>query len=148
MKFSHTEEAAKADKQSKWHLIEAIAACVLTKEQDYDPELKALLGGCVIAYRASRGGFVLIDPTGQSNIAQQVAVFKGDMQRQQQHRTENRRRVPAWQALGDQMANNGDLEFANLCWQIKAEIEKTGDYSDGLISRFWQIVMSRDLVDA
>jgi len=117
--------------------------CTLTKEQEHNPELRAVLCGCVVAYRPNKGGFVLIDPTGDSQVRQWLALFKGDMQRQQQHRTENRRRVPTWQALGDQMANNGDLEFATLCWQIKAEIEKTGDYSDGLISRFWQLVRTR-----
>jgi hypothetical protein len=117
--------------------------CTLTREQEYNPELKSILGGCVVAYRANKGGFVLVDPTGASQVRQWLALFKGDMQRQQQQRTENRRRLPYWQALGDQMANNGDLEFATLCWQIKAEIEKTGDYSDGLISRFWQLVRTR-----
>lgn len=118
--------------------------CTLTREQEHQPDVKAVLGGCVVSYRSNQGGFVLVDPSGGSQVRMWLAVFKGDMQRAQQHRTENRRRTPTWQALGDQMAENGDLEFATLCWQIKAEIEKTGDYSDQLISRFWTLVRSRD----
>lgn len=117
--------------------------CTMTREQEHDPELRAVLGGCVVAYRPNKGGFVLVDPTGHSQVRQWLTLFKGDMQRQQQQRTENRRRLPTWQSLGDQMANNGDLEFATLCWQIKAEIQATGDYSDALISRFWQLVRTR-----
>lgn len=123
--------------------------CTMTREQEHDPELRAVLGGCVVAYRPSSGGFVLIDPSGASQIRQWLTLGKGDMQRQTQQRVENRRRLPTWQALGDQMANNGDLEFATLCWQIKAEIEATGDYSDKLISRFFQLVATRpDFEDA
>ncbi len=118
--------------------------CNLTRDQRYSATVQDALAGYVIAYSSSDGGIVLVDPSGETQIRQWIKIFKGDFQKQQAIRTMNRRRQPTWEALGKQLAANGDVEFASICWQIEIEIKRTGDVSDEMISKFFMTLASRE----
>lgn len=103
----------------------------LTREQDRNPGLAELLGGFVVSYAPSRGGVALWDPLSQdAPLDHYVHLFVGDLQRQKQHETENRRRVPAWRTAGDICTRAEDKQLARLCYQAEGEINSTGFVSD------------------
>jgi hypothetical protein len=123
--------------------VEAI--CNLTRDQDtLEPWQQETLAGYVIAYSPRRGGMTLWTPEDFSvEIRQWVHSFEGDLQRQQQYRTENRRRLADWRAFSRAAFNAGDDELARLCNHAENEIETTGFVSEYTINELWKVWVSR-----
>jgi hypothetical protein len=119
--------------------------CNLTRDQEHlAPHVQETIGGFVIAYSPSQGGMVLIDPAGDDMpVEHYMHILAGDIARQQQHKTENRRRLPTWKKAGQAAANSGDHELARLCWQAEHEIDKTGFTSDTLHSDYFKVLIAR-----
>ncbi len=117
-------------------LVEDAFTC--TRTQHLYPEAQGLLGGYTISYAPNRGGIALFDPDGKRSTRRLVNAVKGDIQMQQKIKTTNARRIPTWNVLGTQAANEGDMDFGRICWQIEHEIKTTGFVSDTLISEFFQ----------
>lgn len=120
--------------------------CTLTREQQNNPSVAELLGGFVISYAPSRGGMTLWDPLSEDEpLDHYVHLFVGDLQRQKQHETENRRRVPAWRTAGDICARGGDKELGRLCYQAEGEINSTGFVSDHTMGQLMKTFAARGL---
>jgi hypothetical protein len=127
------------------HLVEEV--CNLTRDQERKPKyVRDQLAGFVVAYSPSQGGMTLIDPeSGEMPLQHYVHILVGDMQRQRQHMTENRRRLPTWKTAGKVAANGNDQELARLCWQAENEIDKSGFVDESTISDMFKVFRSRGL---
>jgi hypothetical protein len=121
--------------------------CNLTRDQDQYPVAAETLGGYVISYAPSRGGMLLIDPTGEQPLHHQLHMLTGDLQKQQMIKTMNRRRLPTWKAAGEAASNTDDRELARLLWQAENEISSTGFVSDSLIAQFFQAMRTRSVLE-
>ena len=120
--------------------------CTLTREQSRNPGLAELLGGFVVSYAPSRGGLTLWDPLSQDEPLEHfIHLFIGDMQRQKQHETENRRRMPSWRLAGDIATRSGDAELSRLLHQAEGEIDSTGFVSDHTQGSLMKTFASRGL---
>lgn len=120
--------------------------CNMTRDQDEWPEVKAELGGMRIAYAPSEGGMVLMDLSGDMPLTHQVHFLIGDAQRQQQHKTENRRRLPSWEAAGNSAVMMQDRELAQLFFNGKNEIERSGFITDLTAQKLFQALAARGML--
>lgn len=120
--------------------------CTLTREQEGDPVAASICAGYVVAYSTVHGGLVLVDPSGDMSYEHQVKFLAGDLQRQQQHKTENRRRCVIWEAATRNAAENKDIDLALLISNIKRDIEVTGFVSDSLVEEYGGALRERGLV--
>lgn len=122
--------------------------CNLTRDQEHLAEwVQQTLGGMEIAYSPSDGGMVLVDPgASELPLLHYAHVLAGDMARQRQTQTENRRRLPTWRKTGSIAANGGDHELARLCWQAEDEIKHTGFIQEGTTAKLFQVLSSRQLI--
>jgi hypothetical protein len=118
--------------------------CNLTRDQK-SLGLEELLGGFVISYAPSKGGMVLWTDE-EAPIDHYVHMFSGDMQREQQHRTENRRRLPYWEKAAKAAGEAGDLELARLLYEARREIEATGFVSEHVSGEMMKVFHSRGMV--
>lgn len=118
-------------------------ACNISRSQADWPDVRAELGGLVIAYAPNEGGMILMDWSGEMPLEHQVHFLVGDAQRQQQHKTENRRRLPAWEAAGNSAVMMNDRELSQLFFSGKNEVERTGFISDLTHQRLMQALASR-----
>lgn len=127
-------------------LVEAV--CNLTRDQERSPQyVRDQLAGFVVAYSPSQGGMTLIDPeSGEMPLQHYVHILVGDMQRQRQHMTENRRRLPTWKTAGKVAANGNDQALARLCWQAENEIDRSGFVDEHTVSEMFKVFRSRGLV--
>jgi hypothetical protein len=105
-------------------------------------------GGMTVGYSPTAGGMMLIDPGGGDAMPlDHVAhMVLGDAQRQTQHKTENRRRLPVWQQAGRAFAATGDVDMARLCWRAENEVEQTGFVSATTNADLWKACRSRGFV--
>lgn len=113
--------------------------CKHTRDQaDLADHYQTDLGGMVIAYAPIRGGMTLIDPSDGSNLELEhyVHLLRGDVTRQQQHKTENRGRLAMWQALTTASFVAGYQNLARICAQAESQIKETGFVSDGIHDSF------------
>jgi hypothetical protein len=131
----------RGDKPDRQHVEDV---CTLTREQASNG-LTDLLGGFVISYAPSKGGMVLWTDD-EAPIDHYVHMFAGDMQREQQHRTENRRRLPYWEKAAAAASSSGDVELARLLFEARREIESTGFVSEFVSGQMMQIFYSRGMV--
>jgi hypothetical protein len=130
------------DGKSDRQLVEDV--CTLTREQASNG-LTEMLGGFVISYAPSKGGMVLWTDE-EAPIDHYVHMFAGDMQREQQHRTENRRRLPYWEKAAEAASGSGDVELARLLFEARREIESTGFVSEQVSGQMMKVFYSRGLV--
>lgn len=124
--------------------------CTLTRDQGELPEwMQEELAGYIIAYAPSQGGMVLIDPASSDMpLHHYVHILYGDLARQQQHKTENRRRLPTWEAAAKIAFQSGDQDLARLCAQAEDQINRTGFVIDSTVQEFFKVVTSRGLANA
>ena len=120
--------------------------CNLTRDQDEWEPIKLSLGGFVITYSPSRGGMLLIDPSGEMPLLHIVHMLIGDLQRQNGIKTQHRRRVPYWKAAGDGAVQTGDHDMARVFFQGEGEIKSTGFVSDSTIGALFELARSRGLL--
>jgi hypothetical protein len=127
-------------------MVEAV--CNLTRDQDQQPQYaQDQLAGFIVAYSPSQGGMTLLDPeSGEMPLQHYVHILAGDMQRQRQHMTENRRRLPTWKTAGRIAANGKDQDLARLCWQAENEIDRSGFVDDHTVSEMFKVFRTRGLV--
>ena len=107
---------------------------------------RAICSGYVVAYSSTHGGLVLVDPDGAMSYEHQVKFLGGDLLRQQQHKTENRRRVTIWEAAAKNALSNGDHDLGLLISNIRHDIEVTGFVSDALIDEYLGSLKERGLL--
>jgi hypothetical protein len=121
--------------------------CNLTRDQEgLSPMLQEELAGFVISYAPSVGGMTLLDPGASDMPLHHYAhILVGDMQRQQQALTTNRRRLPTWKKAGAIAANGDDHELARLFWQGENEISRTGFVTESTMGELNQVLMSREV---
>jgi hypothetical protein len=137
--FAAAMEWLTRDGKPDRHLVEEV--CSLTRDQE-SLGLTEFFGGFVISYAPSRGGMVLWTDE-EAPLDHYVHMFAGDMQRERQHRTENRRRLPYWHKAGDVASNMGDTEVARLCYQAENEINSTGFVSEHIGAQLMRVLASR-----
>ena len=118
-------------------------ACTITRDQNDWPDIRADLGGLIIAYAPEEGGMILIDWSGDMPLEHQVHFLIGDAQRQQQHKTENRRRIPTWEAAGNAAVMMNDPELAQLFFAGKNEVERSGFITDLTSRKLFQAIAAR-----
>jgi hypothetical protein len=119
--------------------------CTLTRDQADDPELRGMFGGYVICYAHNQGGLYLSDLDGDLPPEYMHHKIWGDLQRQQQTRTENQRRLSMWQASGVQAANHGEQGLARLFWQGEHDIRTTGFVSGTVLGDLMKAFASRGI---
>lgn len=98
--------------------------CNLTRDLAYEHDETLCLN--VIEYAPSMGGMHLTDPTKGVEPAHLLHALVGDLQRQQQTITQNRRRQPMWEQAGNAFANAGEMDMAKLMWEACHEIRTQG----------------------
>lgn len=124
------------------HKVERI--CNLTRDQGEAPDhIRELLAGAVISYAPTRGGMVLWLPTAQAHPQHWVHSFEGDLARQQQHRTENRRRLEDWRAFADAAWLEKDEELLRLVTEARHEVDRTGFVTETTIAELFKVWRSR-----
>lgn len=143
--FAFAMEWVKADGSADRRRVENV--CNLTRDQDdLSDWIGKTLGGFLIAYAPSDGGMTLVDPSAsEMPLDHFVHVLAGDVQRQKQHKTENRRRIPTWTKAGQAAMNGGDAELARLCWQAENEVNSAGFVSDTTAGQLFSCFVSRGL---
>lgn len=126
--------------------------CNLTRDLAHDPqawpEAADLLAGYVIAYAPNSGGMTLIDPDGDQPLHHLTHILLGDLQKQQQIKTINRRRLPSWSAAAQNAFNAGDFDLARLFSQSEDQIKRIGFVEDQTINAIFQVADSRGLLRA
>lgn len=140
--FAYEMEWLTRDGKPDRRMVEDV--CTLTREQDSNG-LAELLGGFVVSYAPSKGGMVLWTDS-EAPIDHYVHMFTGDMQRETQHRTENRRRLPYWEKAAEAASGSGDVELARLLFEARREIESTGFVSEQVTGQLMFVFQSRGLV--
>lgn len=120
--------------------------CTLTREQEGDPVAAAICSGYVVAYSSVHGGLVLVDPSGDMSYEHQVKFLGGDLLRQQQHKTENKRRITIWKAAAENALENGDHDLGLLISNIRHDIEVTGFVGDGLVEEYMKALHNRGML--
>jgi len=143
--FAFKMEWLKANGEADRRRVEDV--CNLTRDQEQKPPwVQETLAGFVIAYAPSQGGMVLIDPaSGELPLEHYAHLLAGDLQRQQQHKTENRRRLPMWKKAGAVAMNSGDAELARLFWQGENEVSSRGVVSEITSNDLFRVLVSRGL---
>lgn len=119
-------------------------ACNLTRDQDDDPTVAARLGGYVVSYAPSRGGLILITPTGEMDLAQQVHMLDGDLQQQKKIGTILRRRVADWRAARKQAAIAGHHDLAAVMSKIEDQIDRGAFVETALIVEFESLITAME----
>ena len=117
-------------------------ACQYTKDR---PEEFA---GIHMAYAPNDGGVAVIDPeSGEMPPHMFVHVLRGDFARQTQHETENRRRMPMYDAMAQKYSRAGDNELARICYACLAEIKSEGRISQTTRNELMKALKQRGLFD-
>jgi len=70
-------------------------------------------------------------------------AYRGDMTRDRQHRTENRRRRHVWAKAAQQAHESGDLELARLLNYAENEINSTGFVAESTARQLEMVISSR-----
>lgn len=123
--------------------------CNLTRDQDDLPSFVAeALGGFVITYAPNQGGMLLIDPSGDMPFQHLAHMLFGDLQKQQNIKTINRRRQPDWKKAGNAAMNSGDGEMAQLFWVAADQIDRTGFVSDSTLANIFKTAHVRGLLQS
>jgi hypothetical protein len=118
--------------------------CNLTRDQGEAPDhVRELLAGAVIAYAPTRGGMTCWIPTAQAHPQHWVHSFEGDLQRQQQYRTENRRRLEDWRAFADAAWLEKDEELLRLVIEARHETDRSGFVSETTNGNLFKCFRSR-----
>jgi hypothetical protein len=118
--------------------------CNLTRDLAYEKD--DLLCMNVIEYAPSMGGMHLTDPTKGVETAHLFHGLVGDLQRQQQNITTNRRRQPMWEQAGNGFANQGEMEMARLMWEAHHEIKTSGFVSTSTMGQVFKHARERGLL--
>jgi hypothetical protein len=115
--------------------------CTYTRDHPDDP----LTGGYVISYAPTKGGMVLWTGEEEVPLDHYIHMFQGDMTRDNQHRTENRRRRHVWSKAAQQAHESGDLELARLLNYAENEINSTGFVAESTSKQLGHVFASRGL---
>lgn len=117
-------------------LVELISA--LSKDQFLPGNETAAsqLGGYVIGYSPTKGGMTLLDANGEMQLDHMLHLLSGDLLRQKNIITVNRRRLTVWKAVAKQAIGRGHVDLGLLAGQIQNEIDRTGFVSEKLASEF------------
>lgn len=118
--------------------------CNMTRDLAYEQDETFCFN--VIEYSPIVGGMHLTDPTKVIEPAHLFHALVGDMQRQQQAITQNRRRQPMWEQAGNAFANSGELDMAKLMWEANNEIKNQGWISGSTIGQVFRHARDRGLL--
>jgi hypothetical protein len=118
--------------------------CNLTRDLAYERDELLCLN--VIEYAPGMGGMHLTDPTKGVETAHLLHALVGDLQRQQQAVTQNRRRQPMWEQAGNGFANEGEMEMARLMWEACHEIKTTGFVNTSTMGQVFKHARERGLL--
>lgn len=113
--------------------------CSYTRDHPEDE----LTGGYVISYAPTKGGMVLWTGEEEAPLDHYMHMFQGDMARDRQHRTENRRRRNVWAKAAQQAHESGDLELARLLNYAENEINSTGFVAESTAKQLESVIASR-----
>lgn len=99
-------------------------------------EAEELLGGYMVCYsQIGRPAVLLIgEHDGGMELVRYMDLIKGDLARQQQHKSENRQRVPVIQTAADIADREGFKALARALHYGENEVETHGEMSEQTIS--------------
>jgi len=112
--------------------------CNFMRDQHQWPEVEAILGGYMVVYAPNSGGMTLVGSHGEMKQEHLLHMLGGDMARQQQAKTTNRRRVAGWKTGANQACQAGQIELGLLMGQIQNQIDATGFATDSLVAEFYK----------
>ena len=113
--------------------------CTFTREHPDEP----LTGGYIVSYAPTKGGMVLWTGEEEAPLDHYIHMFQGDLTRDHQHRSENRRRQAIWAKAAQQSQESGDLEMARLLICGDNEIGSTGFVAETTANQLQRVFASR-----
>lgn len=119
--------------------------CTFTRDQEaLSPRVRELLGGFVITYSSiGKPHLTLVDPEDGMSLSGYLHMLNGDLARQKQHKTENKRRRYIWQQGSKAAEAAGDFEMATLMARGQQAIDLTGSLPDNLENQIRMAAMAR-----
>lgn len=133
----------RADGTPNRRLVEDVAN--LTRDQHGDIEAEIACAGYIVSYSPVKGGMTLVGLDGNMDLPHLLKMQAGDVLRQQNAKTINRRRVAIWKEASRAAHRAGDFDLAACLSQIENEIDTTGFVSDSKSNEFLQLLRVRGI---
>lgn len=117
----------------------------LMHDQHDNPETAAQLGGFMLDYAPTGGGFVLIGSLGEMKQEHLLHMLAGYLHQQVTISTVLRRSKAEWRTAGEQANRSGDFELTNVLAKIEDQIDRQGSVDHSTIDEFRRVMSARDI---